>query len=29
MNVDFYSFSGYKMFGLIGIGVLFGKCELL
>ena len=29
MNADFYSFSGHKMLGPTGIGVLFGKRELL
>lgn len=28
-DVDFYAFSGYKMLGPTGIGVLFGKLELL
>ncbi|WP_027824676.1 SufS family cysteine desulfurase [Lactobacillus psittaci] len=28
-NCDFYAFSGHKMFGPMGIGVLFGKRELL
>ena len=27
--VDFYCFSGHKMFGPTGIGVLFGKMEHL
>jgi len=29
LNVDFYAFSGHKMFGPYGIGVLFGKREWL
>lgn len=29
LNADFYAFSGHKMFGPTGIGVLFGKRELL
>lgn len=28
-DVDFVVFSGYKMFGLFGIGVLWGREELL
>ena len=28
-DCDFYAFSGHKMFGPMGIGVLFGKRELL
>lgn len=29
LNVDFYSFSGHKMYGPMGIGIFFGKEELL
>jgi cysteine desulfurase/selenocysteine lyase len=29
LNCDFYAFSGHKLFGPTGIGVLFGKQELL
>lgn len=29
MDCDFYAFSGHKMFGPTGVGVLFGKMELL
>jgi cysteine desulfurase/selenocysteine lyase len=29
LNCDFYAFSGHKMFGPTGIGILFGKRELL
>jgi cysteine desulfurase / selenocysteine lyase len=29
MNCDFYAFSGHKLFGPTGIGVLYGKRELL
>ena len=29
MDVDFYAFSGHKMLGPTGIGVLYGKAELL
>jgi cysteine desulfurase / selenocysteine lyase len=29
LDVDFYAFSGHKMFGPTGIGVLYGKEELL
>lgn len=29
LNVDFYAFSGHKMFAPTGIGVLYGKKELL
>jgi cysteine desulfurase/selenocysteine lyase len=29
MGCDFYCFSGHKMFGPTGIGVLFGRAELL
>ena len=29
LDADFYAFSGHKMFGPTGIGVLFGKSELL
>lgn len=29
MNCDFYTFSGHKVFGPTGIGVLYGKEELL
>ena len=29
LNCDFYSFSGHKCFGPTGVGVLFGKKELL
>jgi len=29
LDCDFYAFSGHKMFGPMGIGVLYGKTELL
>ncbi len=29
MDVDFFAFSGHKMYGPMGIGVLYGKKELL
>jgi cysteine desulfurase / selenocysteine lyase len=29
LNCDFYAFSGHKMFGPTGIGVLYGRSELL
>lgn len=29
LNADFYAFSGHKMFGPTGIGVLYGKLDLL
>tara|TARA_R100000027_G_C2251454_1_gene94443 strand:+ start:3770 stop:5011 length:1242 start_codon:yes stop_codon:yes gene_type:complete len=29
LDCDFYAFSGHKLFGPTGIGVLFGKAELL
>ena len=29
LDADFYAFSGHKMFGPTGIGVLFGKAKLL
>lgn len=29
LDVDFYAFSGHKMFGPTGIGVLFGKAAML
>lgn len=29
LDVDFYSFSGHKVFGPYGIGILFGKKEIL
>lgn len=29
INCDFYAFSGHKVFGPTGIGVLYGKAELL
>jgi cysteine desulfurase/selenocysteine lyase len=29
LDVDFYAFSGHKMYGPTGIGILYGKAELL
>lgn len=29
LNCDFYAFSGHKVFGPTGVGVLYGKAELL
>lgn len=29
LDIDFYAFSGHKIFGPTGVGVLFGKSELL
>src|SRR5699024_12083054 len=29
LDVDFYAFSGHKMLGPTGIGILYGKAELL
>lgn len=29
MDIDFYAFSGHKLYGPTGIGVLYGKSELL
>jgi cysteine desulfurase/selenocysteine lyase len=29
LNVDFYAFSGHKLFGPTGIGILYGRRELL
>lgn len=29
LDVDFYSFSAHKMYGPMGVGILFGKAELL
>ena len=29
LDVDFYAFSGHKMYGPMGVGVLYGKRELL
>jgi len=29
LNADFYAFSGHKLFGPTGIGVLYGRAELL
>jgi cysteine desulfurase/selenocysteine lyase len=29
LDADFYAFSGHKVFGPTGIGVLYGKCDLL
>nr|WP_310615792.1 cysteine desulfurase CsdA [Pantoea cypripedii] len=29
MDIDFYAFSGHKLYGPMGIGVLYGKTELL
>ena len=29
LDADFYAFSGHKVFGPTGIGVLYGKCKLL
>ena len=29
LDCDFYAFSGHKMFGPLGIGVLYGKADLL
>lgn len=29
LDVDFYAFSGHKMYGPTGIGILYGKTELL
>lgn len=29
LDIDFYAFSGHKLYGPTGIGVLYGKPELL
>ncbi len=29
LDIDFYAFSGHKLYGPTGIGVLYGKSELL
>ncbi|MDE1190452.1 MAG: cysteine desulfurase CsdA [Pantoea sp.] len=29
LDIDFYAFSGHKLYGPMGIGVLYGKAELL
>lgn len=29
LDIDFYAFSGHKLYGLTGIGVLYGNTELL
>jgi cysteine desulfurase/selenocysteine lyase len=29
LDADFYAFSGHKLFGPTGIGVLYGKTDLL
>ncbi|STV93664.1 cysteine sulfinate desulfinase [Klebsiella pneumoniae] len=29
LDIDFYAFSGHKLYGPTGIGALYGKSELL